>query len=120
MSSSVFQIANGLTRLSIDSSALLKTSSNSKPKPTIRPTESTSLSILSNKRTPEESKASAVILLNKLLLSPNSNPVIINQFFDILINDALMFPEHTVNISADDISTVVLTGISVILDHIRV
>ncbi|XP_060167509.1 histidine--tRNA ligase, cytoplasmic-like [Lycium barbarum] len=116
-SSSVFQISNGLSRLNIDSSALSKassSSSNSKTNKTNTPTQSSTLSILTN-LTPEQSKASLLVLLNKLLLS-SSTPPTITQLSDIILNDVTS--SSTIDgVSPGDLTVAAISGISAILDH---
>ncbi|KAJ8572706.1 hypothetical protein K7X08_009217 [Anisodus acutangulus] len=116
-SSSVFAISNGLSRLSIDSSALSKSSSSSsKTIKTNPPTQSSALSILTN-LTPEEAKASLIVLLNKLLLS-SSTPTAITQLSDIILVDGVTVDGATINgVSQGDISVAAISGISAILDH---
>ncbi|XP_016505768.1 histidine--tRNA ligase, cytoplasmic [Nicotiana tabacum] len=119
-SSSVFEIANGLSRLSIDSSALSKVSSSSNSKTsnnTNAPTQSSAFSILSN-LTPEESKASLVVLLNKLLLSSSSSAAV-TQLSDIILNDvsSISFDNTIDGVSPGDFSVAAISGISAILDH---
>ncbi|WMV12269.1 hypothetical protein MTR67_005654 [Solanum verrucosum] len=123
-SSSVFDIANGLSRLSIDSSALSKvsSSSNSKTSKTNAPTVSASFSILSN-LTPDEARASLVVLLNKLLLS-SSTSAAVNQLSDIILKDAssssnlqISFDNTFDGVSPGDFSVAAIAGISAILDH---
>ncbi|KAK4378750.1 hypothetical protein RND71_000612 [Anisodus tanguticus] len=116
-SSSVFAISNGLSRLSIDSSALSKaSSSSSKTIKTNPPTQSSALSILTN-LTPEEAKASLIVLLNKLLLS-SSTPTAITQLSDIILIDGVTVDGATINgVSQGDISVAAISGISAILDH---
>ncbi|KAK6805203.1 hypothetical protein RDI58_002988 [Solanum bulbocastanum] len=123
-SSSVFDIANGLSRLSIDSSALSKvsSSSNSKTSKTNAPTVSASFSILSN-LTPDEARASLVVLLNKLLLS-SSTSAAVNQLSDIILKDVssssnlqISFDNTIDGVSPGDFSVAAIAGISAILDH---
>lgn len=123
-SSSVFDIANGLSRLSIDSSALSKvsSSSNSKTSKTNAPTVSASFSILSN-LTPDEARASLVVLLNKLLLS-SSTSAAVNQLSDIILKDVssssnlqISFDDTIDGVSPGDFSVAAIAGISAILDH---
>ncbi|KAG5625816.1 hypothetical protein H5410_011034 [Solanum commersonii] len=123
-SSSVFDIANGLSRLSIDSSALSKvsSSSNSKTSKTNEPTVSASFSILSN-LTPDEARASLVVLLNKLLLS-SSTSAAVNQLSDIILKDVssssnlqISFDNTIDGVSPGDFSVAAIAGISAILDH---
>lgn len=123
-SSSVFEIANGLSRLSIDSSALSKVSlsSNSKTSKTNAPTESAAFSILSN-LTPEEARASLVVLLNKLLLSSSTSQAI-NQLYDLIIKDVssssnlqISFDNTIDGVSPGDFSVAAIAGISAVLDH---
>lgn len=123
-SSSVFDIANGLSRLSIDSSALSKVSSfsNSKTSKTNAPTVSASFSILSN-LTPDEARASLVVLLNKLLLS-SSTSAAVNQLSDIILKDVssssnlqISFDNTIDGVSPGDFSVAAIAGISAILDH---
>ncbi|KAH0766848.1 hypothetical protein KY285_002719 [Solanum tuberosum] len=123
-SSSVFDIANGLSRLSIDSSALSKvsSSSNSKTSKTNAPTVSASFSILSN-LTPDEARASLVVLLNKLLLS-SSTSAAVNQLSDIILKDVssssnlqISFENTIDGVSPGDFSVAAIAGISAILDH---
>ncbi|XP_004230397.1 histidine--tRNA ligase, cytoplasmic [Solanum lycopersicum] len=123
-SSSVFDIANGLSRLSIDSSALSKvsSSSNAKTSKTNAPTVSASFSILSN-LTSDEARASLVVLLNKLLLS-SSTSAAVNQLSDIILKDVLSssnvqisFDNTIDGVSPGDFSVAAIAGISAILDH---
>ncbi|KAH0727028.1 histidine--tRNA ligase, cytoplasmic [Solanum tuberosum] len=123
-SSSVFDIASGLSRLSIDSSALSKvsSSSNSKTSKTNAPTVSASFSILSN-LTPDEARASLVVLLNKLLLS-SSTSAAVNQLSDIILKDVssssnlqISFDNTIDGVSPGDFSVAAIAGISAILDH---
>ncbi|MCD7458177.1 hypothetical protein HAX54_037496 [Datura stramonium] len=123
-SSSVFEIANGLSRLSIDSSALSKvsSSSNSKTNKTNAPTESAAFSILSN-LTPEEARASLVVLLNKLLLSSSTSQAV-NQLYDLILKDVssssnlqISFDDTINGVSPGDFSVAAIAGISAILDH---
>ncbi|KAL3349931.1 hypothetical protein AABB24_022804 [Solanum stoloniferum] len=123
-SSSVFDIANGLSRLSIDSSALSKvsSSSNSKTSKNNAPTVSASFSILSN-LTPDEARASLVVLLNKLLLS-SSTSAAVNQLSDIILKDVssssnlqISFDNTIDGVSPGDFSVAAIAGISAILDH---
>ncbi|TMW92417.1 hypothetical protein EJD97_013080 [Solanum chilense] len=123
-SSSVFDIANGLSRLSIDSSALSKvsSSSNSKTSKTNAPTVSASFSILSN-LTSSEARASLVVLLNKLLLS-SSTSAAVNQLSDIILKDVssssnvqISFDNTIDGVSPGDFSVAAIAGISAILDH---
>ncbi|OIT29340.1 PREDICTED: histidine--tRNA ligase, cytoplasmic [Nicotiana attenuata] len=119
-SSSVFEIANGLCRLSIDSSALSKVSSSSNSKTsnsTNAPTQSSAFSVLSN-LTPDESKASLVVLLNKLLLSSSSSAAV-TQLSDIILNDvsSISFDNTIEGVSPGDFSVAAISGISAILDH---
>lgn len=123
-SSSVFDIASGLSRLSIDSSALSKVSysSNSKTSKTNAPTVSASFSILSN-LTPDEARASLVVLLNKLLLS-SSTSAAVNQLSDIILKDVssssnlqISFDNTIDGVSPGDFSVAAIAGISAILDH---
>lgn len=123
-SSSVFDIANGLSRLSIDSSALSKvsSSSNSKTSKTNEPTVSASFSILSN-LTPDEARASLVVFLNKLLLS-SSTSAAVNQLSDIILKDVssssnlqISFDNTIDGVSPGDFSVAAIAGISAILDH---
>ncbi|XP_009783426.1 histidine--tRNA ligase, cytoplasmic [Nicotiana tabacum] len=115
-SSSVFEIANGLSRLSIDTSALSKVSSSSNNN-TNAPTQSSAFSVLGN-LTPEESKASLVVLLNKLLLSSSSSAAV-TQLFDIILNDvsSISFDSTIDGVSPGDFSVAAISGISAILDH---
>ncbi|XP_016468863.1 histidine--tRNA ligase, cytoplasmic-like [Nicotiana tabacum] len=119
-SSSVFEIANGLSRPRIDSSALSKVSSSSNSKTsnnTNAPTQSSAFSVLSN-LTPEESKASLVVLLNKLLLSSSSSAAV-TQLYDIILNDvsSISFDNTIDGVSPGDFSVAAISGISAILDH---
>ncbi|XP_055816447.1 histidine--tRNA ligase, cytoplasmic [Solanum dulcamara] len=123
-SSSVFEIANGLSRLSIDSSALSKvsSSSNSKTSKTNTPTQSATFSILSN-LAPEEARASLVVLLNKLSLS-SSTSAAVNQLSDIILKDVslssnlqISFDNTIDGVSPGDFSVAAIAGISAILDH---
>ncbi|XP_015054916.1 histidine--tRNA ligase, cytoplasmic [Solanum pennellii] len=123
-SSSVFDIANGLSRLSIDSSALSKvsSSSNSKTSKTNAPTVSASFSILKN-LTSNEARASLVVLLNKLLLS-SSTSAAVNQLSDIILKDVssssnvqISFDNTIDGVSPGDFSVAAIAGISAILDH---
>ncbi|XP_009599411.1 histidine--tRNA ligase, cytoplasmic-like [Nicotiana tomentosiformis] len=119
-SSSVFEIANGLSRPRIDSSALSKVSSSSNSKTsnnTNAPTQSSAFSVLSN-LTPEESKASLVVLLNKLLLSSSSSAAV-TQLYDIILNDvsSISFDNTIDGVSPGEFSVAAISGISAILDH---
>lgn len=124
-SSSVFEIANGLSRLSIDSSALSKvssSSSNSKNSKTNAPKESAAFSILSD-LTPEEARASLVVLLNKLLVS-SSTSAAVNQLSDIILKDVssssnlhISSDDTVEGVSPGDFSVAAIAGISAILDH---
>ncbi|PHU10165.1 Histidine--tRNA ligase, cytoplasmic [Capsicum chinense] len=126
-SSSVYEIANRLARLNIDSSALSKvsssssSSSNSKTSKTDAKTDAVTISapfsILSN-LTREESRASLVILLNKLLLSSSSTSTAVNQLSDLILNDVSPSEQDTIDgVSPGDFSVAVIAGISTILDH---
>ncbi|PHT27005.1 Histidine--tRNA ligase, cytoplasmic [Capsicum baccatum] len=126
-SSSVYEIANRLARLNIDSSALSKvsssssSSSNSKTSKTDAKTDAVTLSapfsILSN-LTREESRASLVILLNKLLLSSSSTSTAVNQISDLILNDVSPSEQDSIDgVSPGDFSVAVIAGISTILDH---
>lgn len=113
-SSSVFEIANGLTRLSIDSSALSKVTSSSK---TNASTQSAPFSILTN-LTPDEAKASLIVLLNKLLLSSSTSSAV-NHLSDLILNDVSSSSNNTTidGVSPGDFSVAAIAGISAILDH---
>ncbi|KAF3677521.1 Histidine--tRNA ligase, cytoplasmic [Capsicum annuum] len=126
-SSSVYEIANRLARLNMDSSALSKvsssssSSSNSKTSKTDAKTDAVTISapfsILSN-LTREESRASLVILLNKLLLSSSSTSTAVNQLSDLILNDVSPSEQDTIDgVSPGDFSVALIAGISTILDH---
>lgn len=112
--SAVFEVANGLARVAIDSSALSR-----------RPSASSNLVgkfpfTICDYFTPEESRASVLLLLNKLLLSSSSSASA--QLLDILKQEALS-PNYTLNGVADDdlglidYSVAAIGGVSAILDH---
>ncbi|KAL2455104.1 Class II aaRS and biotin synthetases superfamily protein [Forsythia ovata] len=115
-SSSVFEVANGLARFDIESSALsrISSSSNSKSATTIK----FALSI-PDYLSPEESRASLLLLLNKLLLSMSPAAF---QLQDIL-KEMPLGPDYTIdNVPNDDVvlldySMAAIDGISAILDH---
>lgn len=112
--SAVFEVANGLSRITIDSSALSRCSSSSSNSVGKFPFS------ICDYFTPEESRASVLLLLNKLLLSSSSSASA--QLLDILKQDALS-PDYTLNdVASDDLalfdySVAAIDGVSAILDH---
>ncbi|KAH6801917.1 Class II aaRS and biotin synthetases superfamily protein [Perilla frutescens var. frutescens] len=111
--SSVFEVANGFARIAIDSSALSRRSSSSGSDAKF------SFSI-PDYFTPEEARASVVLLLNKLLLSSSSSACA--QVVEILEQNALS-SEYTLNdIASDDLvlidyAVAAIDGVSAIIDH---
>lgn len=111
--SSVFEVANGLARVAIDSSALSRRASSSSNSVGKFPFS------ICDYFSPEESRASVLLLLNKLLLSSSSSASA--QLLDILKQEALS-PNYTLNGEADDLalidySVAAIGGVSAILDH---
>ncbi|KAL8532721.1 hypothetical protein ACS0TY_009074 [Phlomoides rotata] len=112
--SSVFEVANGLARITIDSSALSRRTSSSSNLVGKFPFS------ICDYFTPEESRASVLLLLNNLLLSSSSSAS--SQLLEILKQDALS-SDYTLNdVSSDDLtlldySVAAIDGVSAILDH---
>ncbi|XP_057811043.1 histidine--tRNA ligase, cytoplasmic [Salvia miltiorrhiza] len=114
-SSSVFDVASGLARVTLDSSALSRRSSSN---------SSISAAKFSftipDYFTPKEARASVILLLNKLLLSSSSSACA--QLIEILeLND--LGSDYTLdNVASDDLavldySAAAIAGVSAILDH---
>lgn len=76
-SSSVFELANGLARLALDSAAISKLSSSAGPE--------VSFSI-SDDLTIEETRASVLVLLNNLLCRSSSSAFAITQLYDVFLS----------------------------------
>ncbi|KAK4423878.1 Histidine--tRNA ligase, cytoplasmic [Sesamum alatum] len=116
-SSSVFEVANGFARISIDSSALSRRSSSS---------SSASYSntkfpfSIPNYFTAEETRASLLLLLSKVLLSSSSSAS--SQLLEILEQDVLS-SDYTLNdVASDDLavfdySVAAIDGVAAVLDH---
>ncbi|GER51555.1 histidine--tRNA ligase [Striga asiatica] len=116
--SSVFDVANGFARVTIDSSALSRRSSSS--------TSSNSAAAKFPFTVPsyfslEEARASLILLLNKLLLSSSSSSAAA-QLLEIL-ERGVCISEYTLNDVASgdlpqlDYSVAAIDGVSAILDH---
>ncbi|PIN05342.1 Histidyl-tRNA synthetase [Handroanthus impetiginosus] len=115
-SSSVFEVSNGFARISIDSSALSRRSSSS---PSSNSATKFSFSIPSY-FTPEESRASLILLCNKLLLSSSSS--VCSQLLEILEQDVISLDYSLSDVASDDLalldySVAAIDGVSAILDH---
>ncbi|XP_012855311.1 PREDICTED: LOW QUALITY PROTEIN: histidine--tRNA ligase [Erythranthe guttata] len=114
-SSSVFEVANGLARLTIDSSALSRRSSSSNS------AVSEFQFSVPDYFSPEESRASLLLLLNKLLLSSSSSAA--PQLLEILEGNVLLSSNYTLNgVASEDLalldfSVAAIDGISAVLDH---
>lgn len=114
-SSSVVEVANGFARITIDSSALSRRSSSTSNSATAKFPFSTP-----DYFTPEETRASLALLLNKLLLSSSSSASA--QLLEILEQDVLS-SNYTLNdVASDDLalldySVAAIDGVSAILDH---
>ncbi|KAL3644493.1 hypothetical protein CASFOL_009673 [Castilleja foliolosa] len=113
-SSSVFDASNGVARITIDSSALSRRSTSSNPATTKFPFS------VPNYFTAEETRASLVLLANKLLLS--SSPSAASQLLEIL-EQGVHSSDYTLNdVALDDLalldfSVAAIDGVSAILDH---
>ncbi|CAA0833132.1 Class II aaRS and biotin synthetases superfamily protein [Striga hermonthica] len=116
--SSVFDVANGFARVTIDSSALSRRSHSS--------TSSNSAAAkfpftVPSYFTLEEARASLILLVNKLLLSSSSSPAAA-QLLEILERGVGIW-EYTLNDVAScdlpqlDFSVAAIDGVSAILDH---
>ncbi|KAK6116550.1 hypothetical protein DH2020_049656 [Rehmannia glutinosa] len=114
-SSSVFEVANGFARITIDSSALSRRSSSSSKSATTKFPFT-----VPNYFTPEETRASVILLLNKVLLSSSSSASA--QLLEILDQD-VRSSDYTLNdVASDDLalldySVAAIDGVSAILDH---
>ncbi|KAA8541516.1 hypothetical protein F0562_022668 [Nyssa sinensis] len=121
-SASVFAVANGIASVRIDSSALDKLSSHQPPSVKFR-------FYIPNYLTPEEARASLLLLLNKLLLSATSGAVI-RPALPVLISDTLNLGlgsgfgplEDAIDVTDEELvvlekSSATLDGICAILDH---
>ncbi|XP_057505174.1 histidine--tRNA ligase, cytoplasmic-like [Actinidia eriantha] len=123
-SSSVFAVANRIAQVRIDSSALdrLASSSNHKnPNPNLK----FKFSLLKD-LSPQESRASLLLLLNKLLLLSSgirpSLPLSISDALNDTNNNNQFDFDHEFDVTHDELlvlekSLFVLDGISAILDH---
>ncbi|KAL2534038.1 Class II aaRS and biotin synthetases superfamily protein [Abeliophyllum distichum] len=115
-SSSVFEVANGLARFDIESSALSRISSSSNSKSAT--TTKFALSI-PDYLSPEETRASLLLLLNKLLLSTSPAAFQLQN----ILKEMSPGPDYTIdNVPNDDVvlldySMAAIDGISAILDH---
>ncbi|KAL1539316.1 histidine--tRNA ligase [Salvia divinorum] len=113
-SSSVFDVAIGLARVTIDSSALSRRSSSST-------SSAAKFSFtIPDYFTAKEARASVIILLNKLLLSSSSAACA--QLVEILDQNVLGLDYTIDNVASDDLAMVdysaaALAGVSAILDH---
>ncbi|XP_027125851.1 histidine--tRNA ligase, cytoplasmic [Coffea arabica] len=115
-SSSVFELANGLARLALDSSAISKLSSSAGPE--------VSFSIPDD-LTIEETRASVLVLLNNLLCLSSSSAFAITQLYDVFLNldesgpRSYKFQDGGVpqQNDVDYYSLAALDGISALLDH---
>lgn len=113
-SSSVFEVANGLARITVDSSALFRLSSSSSNFAGKIPFS------IPNYFNPEEARASLILLLNKLLLSSSSSASA--QLLGILEQDVLSSDYMLNDVASDDLalldySVAAIDGVSAILDH---
>ncbi|KAL0327296.1 UNVERIFIED_CONTAM: Histidine--tRNA ligase, cytoplasmic [Sesamum angustifolium] len=114
-SSSVFEVANGVARISIDSSALSRRSSSSASNSNTKFPFSIPCYF-----TAEETRASLVLLLSKVLLSSSSSAS--SQLLEILEQDVLS-SDYTLNdVALDDLalfdySVAAIDGVAAILDH---
>ncbi|PSS07220.1 Histidine--tRNA ligase, partial [Actinidia chinensis var. chinensis] len=120
-SSSVFAVANRIALVRIDSSALDRLSSNHKnPNPNLK----FKFSFLKD-LSPQESRASLLLLLNKLLLLSSGIRPSLPLFLSDALNDTTTNQfdfDHEFDVTNDDLlvlekSLFVLDGISAILDH---
>ncbi|CAA0818276.1 Class II aaRS and biotin synthetases superfamily protein [Striga hermonthica] len=114
--SSVFEVANGFSRVTIDSSALSRRSS-----PSSNSTAAKFPFAVPNYFTREEARASLILLLNKLVLSSSSSSAA-TQLVEILERD-VQSSDYTLNdiASSDlaqlDYSVAAVDGVSAVLDH---
>ncbi|GFP97503.1 histidine--tRNA ligase [Phtheirospermum japonicum] len=112
-SSSVFDASNGVARITIDTSALSRRSSSNPA------TEKFPFSVPSY-FTADETRASLVLLVNKLLVS--SSPSAAAQLLEIL-EQGVHSSDYTLNdVASDDLalldfSVAAIDGVSAILDH---
>ncbi|KAL6996125.1 histidine--tRNA ligase [Sarracenia purpurea var. burkii] len=128
-SSSVFAVANGLAQLRIDSSALDRLSNNKNKQHQQPPPAAKFKFSLLKDLSPQESRASLLLALNKLLLSGVSSSGI-RPTLPLLISDTLNYLADQHNFDFDQVfdvteeeelvlekSLFVLDGICAILDH---
>ncbi|KAK4399685.1 Histidine--tRNA ligase, cytoplasmic [Sesamum angolense] len=114
-SSSVFEVANGVARISIDSSALSRRSSSSASNSNTKFPFS-----IPGYFTAEETRASLVLLLSKVLLSSSSSAS--SQLLEILEEDVLS-SDYTLNdvvlddLALFDYSVAAIDGVAAVLDH---
>ncbi|XP_047980730.1 histidine--tRNA ligase, cytoplasmic-like [Salvia hispanica] len=115
-SSSVFDVASGLARVTIDSSALSRRSSTST-------SSAAKFSFtIPDYFTAKEARASVILLLNKLLLSSSSSTFACAHLVEILESSALGLDYTLDNVASDELATVdysaaAIAGVSAILDH---
>ncbi|XP_042022291.1 histidine--tRNA ligase, cytoplasmic-like [Salvia splendens] len=113
-SSSIFDVAIGLARVTIDSSALSRRSSSST-------SSAAKFSFtIPDYFTEKEARASLILLLNKLLLSSSSSACA--QLVEILQQNVLGLDYTIDNVASEDLAVVdysaaALAGVSAILDH---
>ncbi|XP_075483947.1 histidine--tRNA ligase, cytoplasmic-like [Primulina tabacum] len=115
-SSAVFEVASGIARVAIDSSALSRSSSKSSS------TFNFSVSIPPY-FTPEESKASLILLLNKVLHSFSSSSPVEAQLLqlieqDVIGSDFKLEGVVSENASLFDYSIAAFDGVSALIDHL--
>ncbi|XP_042010738.1 histidine--tRNA ligase, cytoplasmic-like [Salvia splendens] len=115
-SSAVFDVASGLARVIIDSSALSRRSSTST-------SSAAKFSFtIPDYFTAKEATASVILLLNKLLLSSSSSASACAHLVEILESNALGLDYTLDNVASDELATVdysaaAIVGVSAILDH---
>lgn len=113
--SSMFEVADGLARVAIDSSALSRRSSSSTSKSDAKFRFS-----IPDYFTRKEARASVILLLNKLLLSSSASAC--PQVVEILEQNDLGSDYTLSNVASDDLllldySAAAIAGVSAILDH---
>ncbi|XP_073132671.1 histidine--tRNA ligase, cytoplasmic [Henckelia pumila] len=114
-SSDVFEVAHGISRVTIDSSAL-----SNRPTITSNSTSDLSFSIPSY-FSPEEFRASLLLLLNKVLLSSSSASAF-SQLLEIIEQDTISSDYNLEGAVFDDVgvfdySMAAIDGISALIDH---